>query len=283
MVRPMKSLVGHFYRNCLYGTLGVRRRLGMPVVVAVGSELRIRLLPEGQIAELAHTAGYENLECRLVSRLLSPGMTVIDIGANVGLYSIIAAKRVAPGGRVWAIEPSSETYARLLANLELNAVQVVTPVRLALSTKDDGSATLLRQAGHADGERFLQPGSGNSISVADAETVATLSLDTFCARSGIARVDFIKMDVEGGEYDVFRGSQSVLRTNPDLVMVFEHTREGCARAGRDPEEIRGMLKEFGLSLYGWDDRRKTWESDFSFILDTGNAWATADKSRLPVL
>lgn len=262
-------------------TYAFKRRFGLPVSVSIDSRTRVRLLPEGQIARCLHGGSYEIVERRIVSRYLKRGMTVIDIGANVGLYSLIAERLVSPTGSVWAIEPSRDSYDRLLRNLELNGAGRVTPVKVALSSKDDHSAVLLRDRGHLDGERYLLPDGGKVEDPADTECVSTISLDTFCKRRGIWTVDFIKMDVEGGEYEVIRGASKILAANPGLVMVFEHTREGCVRAGSTPQAIAELLAEHGFHLYAWDREKKIWDSNHDYVLSQSNAWAAASSTKLP--
>ena len=221
------------------------------------------------------------MERRLVSRYLKPGMTVLDIGANVGLYSLLAERLVGSAGRVWAIEPAEDSYGRLLKNLALNGAGGVTAVKVALSAKNDHFATLLREEGFLDGERYLLPEGAKAIHAADTERVPTLTLDVFCQRQGIGQVDFIKMDIEGGEYEVLQGAGAILTANPGLVMLFEHTREGCARAGTTPQAITQLLAEYGFHLYAWNRKNRSWDSDHDYILGQGNAWAARSSASLP--
>jgi FkbM family methyltransferase len=282
-MRIARRLLGKAYRRYLASTYALKVKFRRPVLVWVNRKTRVRLLAEGQIARYLHDGNYEGVERRLVSRYLKRGMTVIDIGANVGLYSLIAEKLVSPGGSVWAVEPSLDSYDRLLRNLKLNKARLVTAVKVALSAKDDRSAILLRETGHQDGERYLLPDGWKVESPADTEEVPTISLDTLCKRRGIRSVDFIKMDVEGGEYEVLRGATETLTANPGMVMVFEHTREGCARAGSTPQAIAQLLAQHGFHLFAWDRRKKHWESNHDYILSEGNAWAAASSAVLPCL
>ena len=171
-------------------------------------------------------------------------MRVMDIGANVGLYSVIADQCVGPTGSVWAFEPSSESFARLQRNLSLNRVQSVTTTKVALSEKSSGKAVLKRDALHADGDRYLdlqgQPSSPPAGGEAgDAEVVEILTLDEWVAGQPLARerVDFIKMDIEGGEFSVFKGARETLLRNRDIVLMFECNRKTCARFGPHPARM----------------------------------------------
>src|SRR5665213_3149239 len=96
-----RKLLRKPYRKYLALTYAFKQRFGRPVSLTIDGKIRIRLLPEGQIARCLHGGPYEAVQLRLFCRYLKPGMTVIDIGANVGLYSVAAEKRVAPRGIVW--------------------------------------------------------------------------------------------------------------------------------------------------------------------------------------
>ena len=111
----------------------------------------IRLFAKGQIAECLYMHSYEYDEIELVINHVKAGMNVIDIGANIGLYSIISDRLVGVEGHVWAFEPSTETHNRLLANLALNEASSVEPIKIALSDVVDSELTLKRDPGHMDG------------------------------------------------------------------------------------------------------------------------------------
>jgi len=128
---------------------------GVPVTVALSKGITIRLYPWGQIAEDLSICGFENAELLLTVSFLREGMNVIDVGANIGLYSILASKVIGESGRVWAFEPSNETYEHLLKNLSLNSAGVVIPNKLALADISDGNILLKRSPGRRDAERYL--------------------------------------------------------------------------------------------------------------------------------
>jgi predicted methyltransferase len=112
-------------------------RRGNPVTYHLPRNIEIKLYPQGEVAEfLFYDRKFERIELELVAAYLKPGMHVIDIGANIGLYSILSHKIVTPYGRVLAFKPSSESYRRLLNNIALNDCTCVMPIKMALSDKD---------------------------------------------------------------------------------------------------------------------------------------------------
>jgi len=132
--RLRHSFVGRFIRKGIHTVYHQRNPAGKPVSYRVPGGAEIQLFPEGEVAGfLTVQRFFERTELALVSAYLKPGMTVIDVGANIGLYSILAEKRMDGTGIVWAFEPSSESFHRLGKNLQLNACQRVRPFRVALS------------------------------------------------------------------------------------------------------------------------------------------------------
>ncbi len=251
--------------------------------------VRLCLLPEGQISEYLYLAGYERRELCRVASILKPGMRVVDVGANVGLYSILAAKIVGVSGKVWAFEPSSESIKRLVRNLVLNRVAGVELARLALADIEDGFVSLRRDPGYRDGDRYLatrsRPNSAMPAvpgDIGDDESVPVTTLDRYlCVKKSSSPIDFVKIDVEGAEFAVFRGAEETLRKNERIVVMFECTPQGCRLAGHEQKDVFRFLMAMGLRVYCVDEKSCTWESHEELLKSAGNLWACRDKSQLP--
>ncbi|MDQ3012198.1 MAG: FkbM family methyltransferase [Acidobacteriota bacterium] len=269
-----------------------RQQTGEPVEVHLPKGAGFRLYPEGQIAELLYTSRFEWRELAWVSAYLKPGMNVVDIGANIGLYSILADQAIQPGGRVLAFEPSAETHARLLRNLSLNQAASVTPLKLALADARGGHLVLKRDPGFRDGDRYLsaQPAPGSSVAdqtgdAGDIETVPITTLDDYLAAEAAAprKIDFLKMDIEGGEYSVFRGAAKTLTANAGILLMFECTPQGCQRAGHTQDDLYEFLRAMGFELYCWDRSSNRWDTRRELLLAAGNVWACRRNELLPRL
>ena len=244
---------------------------------------RIWLYPEGQIAEfLAFPRLFERTELALAASFIKSGMTVMDIGANIGLYSILAAKLVGPSGSVWAFEPSNESAARLERNLLLNNCTSVGVYRLALSDTPNTSRALDSDPGFGDAYRYLRPDAG-SKGGSNSELVAVTTLDAWTAANGIGQIDFLKVDIEGGEYRMFRGARELLAANPKVVIMFECEADWCARARCRPSDVFDLLRSLGFDLYSWDGRSGRWDDGPLSLARSGMFWATRDRSILPIL
>ena len=164
------SFVGKAARMAIHLMFHIRHSGHEPVAYELPGGVQILLHPEGEIAEfLAIPWLFEKIEVAMAAAFLKSGMTVIDVGANIGLYSILAAKQIGPGGSVWAFEPSKESASRLDRNLTLNHCTNVRVYRVALADIPNTSLPLASDPGFGDAYRYLRP-SSRSVSEKSGET-----------------------------------------------------------------------------------------------------------------
>ncbi len=196
-------------------------------------------------------------EYDLIMSLVRPGMTVLDIGANIGIYTVLCARLVGPEGRVYAFEPEPGTYALLSTNLEANHVSNTVAVAAALSDRE-GTATLYRDRWNAGGHTLLE----DNITTQSQGSVQieTHTMDGYFGGKDVV-ADFIKMDAQGFEGHVVRGGKEFLqRGTPTLLMEF--WPEGLCNAGTDPERLLRELSDLGYRLVspeGAEDPRDSGE------------------------
>jgi FkbM family methyltransferase len=188
---------------------------------------------------------YEPETKALLGSLIRPGMTVFDIGAHVGHYTLLAARIVGPTGRVYAFEPEPENFALLKRNVELNGYKNVTCVPKAVS---DRSGTLDFYVSHQGNDRHTLIGDPHAPSHATRRQVSAISVDDFAAESGCPAVDVIKMDVEGAEPLVLAGMTNLLRCSGHLRMVLEFAPEILRLGGTAPVEFIRTLVASGFSI-----------------------------------
>ncbi len=151
-------------------------------------------------------------EIRFLRRYARPGMRVLDIGANYGLYALSLAKRAGDGGRVWAVEPCTATAQHLKHSIALNRFDQVELLQTALSDHS-GHARLSVQPNPELNALTDDPGA-----TADTEEVALTTLDALAAQHDMRRIDFLKIDAEGEEERILRAGEDFLRTENPLVM-----------------------------------------------------------------
>jgi FkbM family methyltransferase len=171
---------------------------------------------------------------------LAPGMQVIDVGANLGVYSHLFARCVGAGGRVASFEPDPVLFAALRANAETNRLTQIQPHRLALGASA-GRGQLSRGPFNS-GDNYLtaSPAAGGA-----GLAVEITTLDEFLAG---APADFVKIDVQGWELHVLRGMSQTLDRNPQLRLYLEFAPYALARAGSSPAELFTWLANRGFEF-----------------------------------
>lgn len=209
--------------------------------------MRYLLSPQGAIP-LEMWAGqyFERHELEFMLSVLGPGMTFVDVGANVGLYSIPAAMKVR-SGIVFAFEPSSSTYDQLVKNVRLNKLSNVRAVRSALADCVGEAALHVNVLGK-DGLNTLGKPTHPQCEIVRKETVRTTTLDAFLGENGITHVDAIKIDAEGAEPIVLRGATQLL-ARPDAPLILFECGRLSAGFGYHPVESVWLLQDLGYSLF----------------------------------
>jgi len=184
------------------------RRVPFPSEVTAETDgIRFQLDLRDDVQRAIYFACYEPRDLERILPLVPAGGTCVDVGANVGFYTLHFAKRVGPGGRVLALEPDPRNAARLRGNLALNRFEAKVEVAEAAVSDRDGRAVLHRSDEAHSGWGSLAGHPGESASL----EVPVTTLDSFLESRGIARVDFLKADVEGSEIELLRGAERALR------------------------------------------------------------------------
>jgi FkbM family methyltransferase len=199
------------------------------------------------------------------TREIGRGMHVADVGANIGLYTLLFARLTGPDGRVYAFEPDALMAGALRRNLAANHMSHVDVFDCAVAAHS-GHATLLRHALHS-GDNYL--GDRTSFAHAEQHVVDVRTLDDVLAGR---KVDFIKIDVQGWEGAVIEGTGRVFDANPGLTICFEFWPRGLARAGSSIARLTTVLEDLRLRLARvTDDGRlqRTDLADLSSMLGSG--------------
>ena len=199
------------------------------------------------ISDSLFSGSFEPSGRAFLKSFLRPGMTVLDVGAHGGVYTMSAARWVAPGGRVVSFEPSVRERSRLLNHLRLNGITNVTVVPWAVGAEET-EVELLVVEGEETGCNSLRKPPGERVR---ALRVPMCRLDTYVERHAVGRVDFIKMDIEGGEWDALRGAEGIFtRDRPVLLCEIEPAR--IEPWGYDPREILALLDARGYDWFSLD-------------------------------
>ncbi len=193
---------------------------------------------------------YEPAETKFVASHLSPGMTFIDIGANSGYYSLLAAQLVSQQGRVFAFEPYPSNVEILKTNIAANGLENVVVEELAISSRT-GEANLYLSSIN-EGDHRIYEGRDDDFYNAGRERLAigvrTTTLDRYL--EGFASsVDFIKLDIQGAEYEALEGMTKTLTANRDVVLMCEYWPHGLRRCGSDPTTLLSDMEELGFMIF----------------------------------
>jgi FkbM family methyltransferase len=180
---------------------------------------------------------------RLVEAMLKPGMTVVDVGAHIGYFALLAARRVGPAGRVYAFEPAPENYELLLRNISLNGYQHIIPVRKAVSNHEGVETFFLHPDSVAHSLQAQTFGRARARMAVD-----TTTLDRFFASQGWPLVHLMKLDIEGAEPEALDGMAQLLARNRGLRLILEFIPYILRRAGRDPRGFLMTLRGQGFRI-----------------------------------
>ena len=242
MPRPLFRLARAIYRATPFRPLRqrgfatyawlVRNRVVRADVDGAQYELHL-----GEMIDLAlYLKQFEPDVRAAIRRVAAPGMTVLDIGANVGAHTLLFASLVGRTGRVVAFEPTDFAVAKLQKNVSLNPSLSVEVVRMALADHTACQQEVdFRSSWQTDGAR-----------VNGTSTVDFIRLDEWADEHGLSTVDVIKLDVDGYEYPVIVGGmETVARSRPTFII--EATGLHFVDPARNPFEV---LRSLGYGL--WD-------------------------------
>jgi len=225
-----------------HGILGKIAWWIYPQTIVVKQEdgflVKVKLCDAGEISFLRPQDWEPHNDRHVFVSHLREGMTVMDVGANLGLYSLLISRAVGPSGKVYAFEPVPEIFARLKEHIALNNATNVIPVPIALS--DEKGTVKMSVAGC--GSSFFRHLSGEFVEV------QVERLDDFVEREGIEKVDAIKIDVEGAELRVIRGADKTIRRDKPILMV-EIQAATLQAAGTTPEELFKTIVGYGYNAF----------------------------------
>jgi FkbM family methyltransferase len=256
-VAQARAFAGHLLLRVPNGLRTVRT---VPWLGKLAHSLGDRLFPSGQLVwsrirsgpaqgiwlELNPRTGQSYMQAKaelavqeFIADQLGQGMVFYDLGANIGFFSLLAAKLVGPRGKVFSFEPDAVVFARLKRNIERNGFLQVTPVNKGVWSTT-GTATFLA-ADASSPDRGL--GKLAPVSTGDHLRVQCIALDDFIAESLPPTV--VKVDVEGAEMEVLRGAVTLFGKHRPSIVCEVHSEENR----RDAERLLG---QYGYSIRAID-------------------------------
>lgn len=221
---------------------------------------------------------YEPFETALLARLLKPGFTFVDIGANTGYYTLMSAMRIGDNGKVIAFEPSPLNVATLQRNVLLNDLGNVVVEDKALSSGEDEIALYLSSINAGDhriydghDDEFYNAGRARS-----SIRIRAVTLDGYLGDQGVG-VDVIKMDVQGAEFAVLNGMIGTLSSNENVILMAEYWPHGLERCSGSPMDFLTTLDRLGFRIFRACAEGQTQELG---VLDVASTVTGLDSSTL---
>lgn len=242
MLPAVRGKLKRFYYGALMARSGGR---GLPCCLPHGEV--VRALPKHR-----HMS-WNPEEYQAFRAAVTPGATALDVGANVGAYSLLLGQWVGASGSVFAFEPAPDVFQGLTRHIALNGLErIVTPVPAAIG--DRVAVAALVVAGTHGESRLALKGDDASVTI----DVAVTTIDAFCAERGLTP-DFIKVDVEGFELSVLRGArETIRRAGKRLALFVEMHPSVWPMLGTSREELLEELRAQSLEIIPLGPTEDVW-------------------------
>ncbi len=196
---------------------------------------------------------WEPFETNVLKSHLKPGMSVLDIGANIGHYTLVASRIVGAKGSVYSFEPVPVHFEDLNENLKLNGLSNVKTFNAALSDQD-GELTIYEDANNPGGHSAAL---SNTEKRGTARKVKACKLDTFAEEfDGEFRPHLMKIDTQGSEYRIVMGGYKTIKKHRPIIL-FEFWPYGMKNCGCSAMELLGALGAIGYKFHTVDEHSKT--------------------------
>lgn len=223
----------------------------LPLIIKI-SDLKIGgYLRHRSFLEHLATGKYEPFTRELFEASLKPGMIIIDGGAHVGYFSLLAARIVGDNGKVFAFEPDPHNFSALLANVAKNHCTNITPLRKALYNSI-GNITFYQSAGTISSSPVRQVLSGKVKKIQVPSTTLDMELDGLAVRN-----ISIKLDIEGSEIIALQGMRDVFQKSESVHLFLEVNPPALNNAGFKPEDLIRELESLHFKVHFIDEANKT--------------------------
>ena len=219
--------------NCGAGEVLVKTEVGFLLCAATDHALLSCLLETGELERGTRI---------LIQKYLRPGNVFIDVGANVGMHTLAAARAMQGQGKIIAFEPFEPTMRMLEKSIWMNGFSSMTEIHQAAVFNAAGRQQLFIGATSGHHSLFaLEPSPNNAQGPVE---VPLVRLDSVIAAG--QRIDLMKIDVEGAELEVIEGAVSLIADNPEIALIVEFGPSHLRRTGRTPSQWLDSFNQLGL-------------------------------------
>jgi len=203
-----------------------------------------------QVQIFSEDGKYEKGTVSVLKQLLKPGMTVLNIGANIGYFSVIISKIVGPAGRVFCFEPFPSTAELLKKNVKMNNCNNVEVFTKAISNKSGKDSMWIAPSSV---NNFI---SKKGIPGLEKLDVDVTTVDDFVNEKNL-QIDFIFMDAEGSERNAIEGMRNTIIDNKKLEIITEFNPYTFELAGTSGKEFLDVCSEFNFEFYIINENKAT--------------------------
>lgn len=228
------------------------RKFGKRMSFTFDSNLKIFLYPNDGAARLTYYFDYHEPEIfaflerfLLITKEKENEIIYCDIGANIGLYSLFAAKRIGSKGKIISFEPQPVTYKRFIENIKLNNFKNILPVSKAVG---DVNGFIAIKESTDSAKTFV---SKTNVDKAESQ-VEMVSFSNFLNNNKIGKVDYLKIDVEGFEFYVLQGMKEFLIKTPPKIIQIELYEEFLKRNGSSVKQTLDFLYDLEYTFWKLD-------------------------------
>ena len=219
-------------------------------IAVLGHRLWLDPSDRGVASFLLTRGCYEPFQVSVVQRLLAPGDCFLDLGANLGYYTVIAAQAVGAQGRVVAFEPDPQNLQLLQRNVEVNSYRNRVMIQPCAIGAESGTCQLFQSVDNLGDHQILARGNDQRQAI----DVPLRTLDQVIEPG--TTVDLIKMDIQGAEFLAWAGMSRLLSSHPNLALLIEFWPEGIRRCGHEPAELVNAIYEQQFVAYLIDEQRE---------------------------
>jgi len=195
---------------------------------------------------------HEKTTVSFLDRIIKKGMNVINVGANIGYFTLLIAKLVGNDGKVYAFEPSIRTSKLLQKNIELNKYQNISVETKAVS---DQNNIVDLWVGRGSVFNFVSSKAPEKDPELFKTTAKTTSIDDFISENKI-KLDFLFMDAEGSEMKILEGMKKTLQENPNLTIITEYNPYTLELTDTSPKLFLELIEKKGFLIYLIDEEKK---------------------------
>lgn len=217
-------------------------RLRIP---SLSDELSLYVHEQGDlvVSERIREAGiWEPYETHLIVKALQSATNFVDVGANIGYYSVIAASLLRGKGRVFSFEPEPANFSLLEKSIAANKFENVEAVSAGLSDEKKSSVLYLSADNYGDHQVY------DRGEEREKKAISLLNGSDFLAAK-IASIDVLKIDTQGAEFGVIKGLAPLIEKSPKIKMVVEFWPFGLKKAGHHAHHLLDLLLGFDLPMF----------------------------------